>query len=106
MSSREGGDESPELLLYAAGYAASTWGRGPARVGLATSGSLAGLPWDVAVRKLTRLGAGARLAAAPAAERRAGLDPRAVDIRSAALGTRTPRPRRPPRPRPDRPPDA
>jgi hypothetical protein len=106
MSSREGGDESPELLLYAAGYAASTGGRGPARVGLATSGSLAGLPWDVAVRKLTRLGAGARLAAAPAAERRAGLDPRAVDIRSAALGTRTPRPRRPPRPRPDRPPDA
>jgi hypothetical protein len=113
LSAHEGGDESPELLLYAAGYAASTGGRGPARVGLATSGSLAGLSWDVAVRKLRRLGAGARLAAAPAAERRAGLDPRAVDIRSAALGTRTPRPRRPSRPsRPPReprsggPPDA
>lgn len=113
LSVREGGDESPELLLYAAGYAASTGGRGPARVGLATSGSMSGLPWAVAVRKLTRLGAGAKLAAASPAERRAGLDPRAVDIRSAALGTSTsassrrPGARRPPRtPRPGGPPDA
>jgi hypothetical protein len=107
LSAHEDGDESPELLLYAAGYAASTAGRGPARVGLATSGSLAHLPWDVAIRKLSRLGAGAKLAAAPPAERRAGLDPRAVDIRSAALGSRTPRPPRPPRtPRPGGPSDA
>lgn len=93
MAARPGGDESPELLLYAAGYAASTAGRGPARVGLATTGSFVDLPWEIAVRKLTRLGEAARLAAAPAAERRAALDPRAVDIRSAALGTRTPAPR-------------
>jgi hypothetical protein len=105
LSAHEGGDESPELLLYAAGYAASTGGRGSARVGLATSGSLADLSWDVAVRKLSRLGAGAKLAAGPPAERRAGLDPRAVDIQSAALGTHTPRPRRSSRPpRPSRPP--
>jgi hypothetical protein len=104
LSAHDGGDESPELLLYAAGYAASTGGRGPARVGLATSGSLADLSWGVAVRKLDRLGAGAKLAAAPPAERRAGLDPRAVDIRSAALGTRAPRPPR--EPGPGRPSDA
>lgn len=107
MAARPDGDESPELLLYAAGYAASTAGRGPARVGLATTGSYADLPWEVAVRKLTRLGEAARLAVAPATERRAALDPRAVDIRSAALGRRvpTPRPPRPPRPpmRPPRP---
>jgi hypothetical protein len=97
MGVRPDADESPELLLYAAGYAASTGGRGPSRVGLATSGSFADLPWEVAVRKLTRLGEAARLADAPAAARRAALDPRAVDIRSAALGTRAPRPRRSPR---------
>ena len=43
LSTREGSDDGPELLLWAAGYAASTRGRGPARVGLATAGSLAAL---------------------------------------------------------------
>jgi hypothetical protein len=95
LGTREDSDDSPELLLYAAGYAASTAGRGPARVGLATAGSLQALPWDVAVRKLERLGAAARLADASADERRASLDPRSVDIRSAALGIRQPRGRGP-----------
>ena len=86
LGTSDDSDDSPELLLYAAGYAASTAGRGPARVGLATAGSLQALRWDVAVRKLERLGAAARLADASADERRATLDPRSVDIRSAALG--------------------
>jgi hypothetical protein len=91
------GDESPELLLYAIGYAASTGGRGIARVGLSTSGSLAGLTWERAAAKIARLGEVARLAAASPDERRAAIDPRAVDLRSAALGRYDPPSRRPPR---------
>lgn len=107
MAARPGGDEPLEILLYAAGYAASTGGRGAARVGLATTGSLAALPWAVAVRKLTRLGEAARIAALPPDARRRVMDPRAVDIRSAALGRIVPRPARPARPprRERRPPD-
>lgn len=95
MSTRAGSDDGPELLLWAAGYAASTGGRGPDRVGLATAGSLAHLPWDVAARKVERLGAAARLAQAGPDEVRAAVDPRALDSRSAALGRYTkPPPRR------------
>lgn len=86
MSTRLGSVDGPELLLWAAGYAASTGGRGPDRVGLATAGSLAHLPWDVAARKVARLGAAARLAEADPDEVRAAVDPRALDSRSAALG--------------------
>lgn len=86
LSGRNHGDDGPEVLLWAARYAASSKGRGMARVGLATSGSLAGLPWDAAVTKLRRLGEGVRVVAMPADARPAALDPRAVDVRSAALG--------------------
>ena len=86
LSTQAGSGRGPELLLWAAGYAASTRGRGPARVGLATSGSLADLPWDAAVEKVRRLGEAARLAASPMDERLAAIDPRAIDLRSAALG--------------------
>lgn len=86
LSTRAGSDDGPEMLLWAAGYAASTASRGPERVGLATAGSLAPLAWDVAVGKLERLGAAARLADAPVEVRKAAIDPRAVDIRSAAVG--------------------
>ncbi|HUP55373.1 MAG TPA: hypothetical protein VM408_07690, partial [Methylomirabilota bacterium] len=86
LSARAGSDDGPETLLWAAGYAASTRGRGPARVGLATAGSLAALSWDVAVEKVRRLGEAARLATLPVEQRRAAIDPRAVDSRSAALG--------------------
>lgn len=89
-----GGDDGPEILLWAAGYAASTGGRGAARVGLATAGSLASLPWEAAAEKVRRLGAGARLATAPREERLAALDPHAIDARSAALGRYAPRPPR------------
>lgn len=86
LSTHVGSEDGPELQLWAAGYAASTRGRGPARVGLASAGSLAHLPWEVAARKVERLGHAATLAALPAEERNAAIDPRAVDLRSAALG--------------------
>lgn len=88
-----GGDDGPELLLWAAGYAASSSGRGMDRVGLATSGSLADLPWEVAAVKVRRLGEAARLGTASPDERLAAMDPRAIDIRSAALGRAAQRPR-------------
>ncbi len=78
--------DGPEPLLWAAGYAGSTGGRGSGRVGLGTAGSLAHLPWPIAVAKMTRLGEAARLATAPAAERIEAMDPRAVSSRAAALG--------------------
>jgi hypothetical protein len=78
--------DAPEVLVWAAHYAASTRRRGLARVGLATTGSLAALDRDAAVAKMRALGEGARIAALPADEIRASLDPRAIDMRSAALG--------------------
>jgi len=88
-------DDRVEVLLWAAGYAASTGGRGPLRVGLATASSLAAVPWEVAVRKMELLGEAARLADLPTDERARAVDPRSLDIRSAALGRYVPRrPRR------------
>lgn len=83
---RPGSDDDAALLVWAIGYAASS-GRGETRVGLAPSGDLRALPIEAARAKLAVLGEVARLI-----ERRdeepiaAGLDPRAVDKRSAALG--------------------
>ena len=91
-----GGDEGPETLLWAAAYAASSQGRGRDRVGLATASSLADLPWSVAIRKLQRLGAAVELAGRPLDELRAGLDPRSIDARTAALGHGAPPRRRGP----------
>jgi hypothetical protein len=96
LSTAAGSDDGPEVLLWAAGYAASTNGRGVDRVGLATAGSLADLSWDVATRKVRRLGEAARLAAASREEQLAAIDPRAIDARSAALGRYEPRKRRAP----------
>lgn len=84
-------DDRVEVLLWAAGYAASTGGRGPLRVGLATASSLAALPWEVAVRKMALLGEAARLADLPPDERARAVDPRSLDVRSAALGRYMPR---------------
>jgi methionine synthase II (cobalamin-independent) len=84
-----------ELVVWAVAYAASTGGRGEARIGIAPSGSLVGLPRAVARRKIELLGEVVRLI-----ERRheepiaAALDPPAVDLRSAALGRWTPGGRR------------
>lgn len=94
LSAVDGTDDGPEPLLWAAGYAASTGGRGPARVGLATASSLADLSWAAAVRKLERLGEAARLAELPVDERVHHLDPRSVSSRTAALGRVDPPPSR------------
>jgi hypothetical protein len=91
LSAHPGSDDGPETLLWAAGYAASSAGRGPDRVGLAIASSLAALPWEAAVRKIARLGEALRLAALPPDERLASIDPRAIDSRSAALGRHEPR---------------
>ncbi len=88
MDPREGGDETPELLVWAAHYAASSSGRGLDRVGLANAPSLATLPWEVALRKLRRVAEAARIASIPSPhEMAAKLDPRAISSRRAATGT-------------------
>jgi hypothetical protein len=84
-------DDRVEVLLWAAGYAASTGGRGPTRVGLGSASSFADLPWEIAVRKMTMLGDAARLADLPPGERARAVDPRSLDSRSAALGRYVPR---------------
>ena len=89
-------DDALELLLWAAAYAASTAARGAGRVGLASAGSLERLDWERAVRKLARLGDVAQTADLPPDALRRAMDPRAVDIRSAALGRVVPRPPRRP----------
>jgi hypothetical protein len=84
----------PDLLLYAAGYAASTGGRGLARVGLAPAGGLESLDWPRVERLLDELAEGVLVASMPSGRERAErLDPRATDLRSAALGRYSP-PRR------------
>jgi methionine synthase II (cobalamin-independent) len=88
-------DDGPEVLVWAARYAASTRGRGLVRVGLANASSLAGLSRERANRKVRALAEAARLASAEwPDELAAGLDPRAVDIRSAAAGRYEPPPKR------------
>ena len=79
--------DPPEILVWAAHYAASTGGRGLDRVGLANASSLAGLDRESARAKLRLLADAARIASSATPDELARLlDPRAVDIRSAALG--------------------
>lgn len=85
--------ETLELLAFAIGYAASTGGRGHARVGLATSGDMGRLPWPQAMAKMANIGRAAALYAGPPGSLAEAMDPRAVDIRSAALGRVAPDPR-------------
>jgi len=82
-----------ELLAFAIGYAASTGGRGHDRVGVATSGDMAGLGFDAAEAKIRRLGEVAAAYAGPPGSLARAMDPRAIDIRSAAMGRYEP-PRR------------
>ena len=80
-------DESKEVMLWAAQYAASSGGRGGDRVGIGSAGSWANLTWEVALRKLNRLGEVARLAQMPVSEELLqSLDARAVSSRRAAMG--------------------
>lgn len=89
--------DDKELVVWAASYAASG-GRGFERVGVAPAGSLAGLDPAVAQRKIEVLGTAARIVEARAETPiQAALDPRAVDMRSAAVGRWTPPSELPPR---------
>jgi methionine synthase II (cobalamin-independent) len=88
-----------EVLAFAIGYAASTGGRGHDRVGLATSGDMAGLDYDAAIAKIGRIGEAAALYQAPAGTLARAMDPRAIDIRSAAVGRYAPAPYDPASPR-------
>jgi methionine synthase II (cobalamin-independent) len=96
LDPRDAASDAPEVLVWAAHYAASTGGRGIVRVGLANASGLGGLTPERARRKARALGEAARLAAVEdPAELASLLDPRAVDIRSAAAGRYVPRTRRP-----------
>jgi methionine synthase II (cobalamin-independent) len=86
LSPREPADDGPEVLVWAASYAASSRGRGLARTGLATAGGLEALAWPAAVRKMERLGEAAQLAGLPLREAAHDLDPRMLDRRRGALG--------------------
>ena len=89
--------DDKELIVWAAAYAASG-GRGYERIGVAPAGSLAGLAPEIARRKIERLGESARIVEArEETPIQAQLDPRAVDIRSAAVGRWTPPSELPPR---------
>jgi methionine synthase II (cobalamin-independent) len=90
--------DEPEVIVWAVAYASASRGRGEARIGIAPSGSLAGLPRGAARAKIERLGEIVRLVDLRAEEPiAASLDPRAVDSRSAALGSWTPSEARYPR---------
>ena len=90
----EGSDDAKELLVWAAELCARAAAAASSASGLATASSLAALPWASAVRKLARIAEAVRITDLPPAERLAALDPRAVDIRSAALGRYDPAARR------------
>jgi len=101
VSTSEASDDAADLMLWAAAYASASEGRGATRVGLGTAGGLGELSWEVAERKMRALGEAARLAQLPLAEVAPHLDPRAIDIKSAAMGRYMPRTgRRPRRPLP------
>jgi len=85
-----------EDVVWAAGYAASTQGRGMDRVGIAPSGSLSGLEPARAREVLDLLREAARTIAGGRGEVLARIDPRAIDARSAALGHYRPARRRGP----------
>lgn len=86
--------ESVEILTFAIGYAASSGGRGHDRVGVATSGDMTGLSWAAGQAKMAGIGRMVELYAGPPGSLAAAMDPRAVDIRSAAMGRREPPPDR------------
>lgn len=90
-----GGEDQVPLLVWAARYAASAGGRGLDRVGLTNGTPLHGLDPATARAALEALARAAQLAAMPPdLAVQAGLDPRTVGSRTAALGAAPPRPRR------------
>lgn len=87
-----GGEDQVPLLVWAARYAASSGGRGLDRVGLANGTPLDGVDPTMARAALETLARAAELAAMPLDRAvQAGLDPRTVGSRKAALGPAAPR---------------
>ena len=85
LSARPGGDQTRELLVWAAHYAASTSGRGLARVGLANASSMIGLSRPDALARLRVVAESARVAAIESPEDLSDvIDPRAVGRSRAA----------------------
>jgi methionine synthase II (cobalamin-independent) len=84
-----------EEVAWAASYAASLGGRGVARVGLAPSGGLGSLDPARARALIELLGEAARLLVGEPDLLLRRFDPRAVDLRSAALGEYRPKRRGP-----------
>ena len=91
-----GSDETREVLVWAAHYAASTSGRGLARVGLANAPAPRGVPIARAdaLRKLALIAEASRLAAVETGELARHLDRRAIDPRSVTTGRFAPARRR------------
>ena len=94
----ERADETREVLVWAAHYAASTNGRGLARVGLANAPAAPGSPAPTRAEMLRKLGivaeAGRIAAVEEPGEMAALLDRRAVDPRAASGGRFAPARRR------------
>lgn len=89
------GEDQVPLLVWAARYAASAGGRGLDRVGLTNGTSMGLLDPGAGRAALEQLARAASLAAMPLPEAvEAGLDPRTVGSRMAALGPSAPRPAR------------
>jgi hypothetical protein len=100
ISLAKGAMATREVLVWAAHYAASTNGRGLARVGLANAPAAPADPPPTraeVLRRLAIVAESSRIAAVESSEEMAGLlDPRALDPRSAAFGRFAPaRHRRP-----------
>lgn len=93
MDVRPGRTIGLEELIFAARYAASTGRRGLVRVGLAPAGSMNRLEPADARSRLELLVRAAGLAVSSPEEIGRAIDPRAVDIRSAAFGRYAPAPR-------------
>jgi hypothetical protein len=87
-----------EEITYAVGYAASTGGRGRARIGIAPSGSLAPLTVERARAVLDVLGGAVEALTGDREALLDRLDPRAIDARTAALGHEARRAQTRPRP--------
>jgi hypothetical protein len=79
-----GSDETREVLVWAAHYAASTNGRGLARVGLANAPTTGPITRADALRKLAIVAEASRIAAVETDELARHLDPRAIGPRSSA----------------------
>ena len=91
LDPRPRGDETREVLVWAAHYAASTAERGTDRVGLANASSLAGVARDIALRKLRVVAEATRVGSVESTEEMARLlDPRAFGRRRNRPGVARP----------------